>query len=69
MQPSQMIGLGLRDASADLTKQRVDEQPTAHPNAAMNPPHCEFNAQIFQGFTPSQYVLVNAVDERSVEVK
>jgi len=69
MQPSQMIGLGLRDAPADLTKQRVDEQTTAHPNAAMNPPYCELNAQIFQGFTPSQYMLVNAVDECPVEVK
>jgi hypothetical protein len=69
MQPRQMIGLGLRDAPADLTKQCVDEEPTTHANATMNPPYCELNAQIFQGFTPSQHVLVNAVDERPIEVK
>jgi hypothetical protein len=35
----------------------------------MNAPHGELDAQAFQSFAPGQNVLVNAVDERPVEVK
>jgi hypothetical protein len=69
MDARQKLGFGLHNATANLAKQRVNEEAAAPSNATMNAPHGELDAQAFQSFAPGQNVLVNAVDERPVEVK
>src|SRR6185312_16338732 len=49
--------------------QRVDEQPAAHPDAAVDLPHRQAHPNTLQRLAPGQHVLVDAVDERAVQIE
>ncbi len=52
-----------------LAQQRVDQQARAHPDAPVDAPDGEVDAQPGERFTPGQHVLVHGVDQRAVEVE
>src|SRR5579859_726603 len=52
-----------------FSQQRIGEQSTAHPDAAMNAPHCQFDAAALQCLAPRQHVLINTVDKRTVQIE
>ena len=52
-----------------LAKQSVNEEPATHADLTMNSPHGKMNPTSFQCLAPCEYVLINAVDERSVKVE
>src|SRR5579884_3040699 len=58
-----------RQLAARLAEQRVHEQPAAHPDAAMDPPHRQLDPGAFQRLAPGEHVLVHAVHQRAVEVE
>src|SRR5690606_2341114 len=49
--------------------QRVGEQAAAHADPAMDAPDRELDADLFEGVVPGKDVLVDAVDQRPVEVE
>jgi hypothetical protein len=57
------------DLGSGLAKQRVDQQSATHADPAMNSPDGEPDPHLLKGFTPCQHVLVDAVDERPVEIE
>src|SRR5581483_1248830 len=57
------------DLPPGLAEQRVGEQAAAHADLAVDPPDRELDPRLVQGLPPSQHVLVDAVDERPVEVE
>src|SRR5690242_2077083 len=69
--------MGASDALALLTchrlsglaKERVHEQSAAHPDATVDAPDGELDAFALERFTPCEHVLVDAVDERAVEIE
>src|ERR1043165_3868655 len=63
------LGLFRRNGFTYLARQRVNEQTAAHTDLAMNTPDGKMNPAFLQCLTPREYVLVNAVDERAVEIK
>jgi hypothetical protein len=52
-----------------FAQQCVNQQAAAHADAAVNTPHCELDPGLFQGFPPCQHVLVDAIDESSIEIE
>lgn len=58
-----------RQLTSGLPDKCVDEQPAAHPHAAMDSPHRPLNPDRGQGFLPRQHMLVDTVDERAVEIE
>jgi hypothetical protein len=58
-----------RDGVSRFAQQRIDEKPATHTDLTMNPPNGEPNTAGLQSFSPSQDVLVNAVDKRAIEIK
>ncbi|HYK51876.1 MAG TPA: hypothetical protein VEU94_19300 [Terriglobales bacterium] len=55
--------------ASSLAEKGVDEQATAHPYATMDAPNRQLNADPFQGLPPSKNMLVDAVDQGTVEIK
>jgi len=53
----------------NLTQQLVREQASAHPDLAMNSPHRQLDAFLPERKVPGADMVVDAVDERAVEVE
>jgi hypothetical protein len=69
MHASDLHGLLRLQLAAGLAEQGVDEQAAAHPDAAVDAPHRELDADALERFAPGEHVLVHAVDQRAIEVK
>ena len=54
---------------ADLAPKGLDKQASAHSDAAMDTPHSKRKAHLLESFMPRQYMLVNAVNQRAVQVE
>ncbi len=54
---------------AGLAEQLMGEEAAAHPDLAMNAPDRQRDALRVERFLPGEHVLVDAVDERAVEVE
>src|SRR5205085_1204814 len=58
-----------RQRPAGLAQQGLHEQPAAHPDPPVNPPDGKVNANTAERGAPRDHMLVNAIDQRPVEVK
>ena len=63
------LGLGLGQVATDLARDRAGEQPTAHPDASMDPPAVDRMAGLEQRPLPGEDMGVDRVDEGPVEVE
>ena len=57
------------DLAVRLAQQLIGEQAAAHADLAMDAPHRQLDAFVVERFLPREHVLVDAVDERAVEVE
>ena len=69
MQPAQALEPILAHLDAGLALELVCEQAAAHADLAMDAPDRELDAFAVEGLLPGQHVLVDAVDQRPVEVE
>ncbi len=67
-QPEPLAAL-LVDRHAGLADELIGEQAAAHADLAMNPPDREIDALSVERLLPGEDVLIDAVDERAVEVE
>ena len=58
-----------RNLSPDLTSQSVHEESAAHADLAVNAPNGEMNPAGLERLTPREHVLIDAIDQRSVEIE
>src|SRR6266571_7324000 len=65
-QPFHPVGVDLKPG---LAQEHIGEQPPAHPDLAVDAPDGERDPFRLERFMPSQYVLIDAVDEGAVEIK
>jgi len=65
----QLNGILWSDFSARLPEQCGCEQPAAHSYLPVDPPHRQVGARAFQGVLPRKDVLVDAIDERPIQVE
>src|SRR5215831_2075094 len=65
-QPLDAIGI---DGEPRLTQQDVGEQAAAHADLAVDAPYRKRDAFDLQRLAPRQHVLIDAVNERAVEVE
>ena len=63
------LGLFYRNSVASLTRQRINEQAAAHADLAMNAPHSQVNSAGLERLAPRKHVLIDAVDECSIEIE
>ena len=54
---------------AGLPQQSIDEEASAHPDAPVDPPDGQLHTGFSQHFVPGEHMLIDAVDERPVEVE
>ena len=47
----------------------IGEQSAAHANLAMDAPDRKLDAFAIERFTPGQHVLIDAIDERAIEIE
>ena len=59
----------LVELASGLAQQRAREQAAAHADAAVDAPHRELDAGLLQRLVPRQHVLIDAVDQRAVEIE
>jgi hypothetical protein len=66
-----MYSLGLfgGKSASRLASQSVDEKAAAHSDLTMNAPHGELNSAGLERFAPREYVLIDAIDQRSVQIE
>src|SRR4051812_33330655 len=57
------------DRPAELALQLGSEQPSAHPDLAVNAPHRQLEPFLAQSEVPGAHVIIDAVDERAVEIE
>jgi hypothetical protein len=57
------------DGVAELAQQLVREESAAHPDLAVNPPDGELQPFLAQRKIPGADMVVDAVDERAVEIE
>ena len=57
------------DGEAGFSEQRIRHQASAPADAPVNAPRGQFDTTAFQGFSPGQYVLVNAIHQRAVQIE
>ena len=69
MQLAQAIDALLADLEPGLAQQLIGEQPAAHADLAMDAPDRELDAFGIERFLPRQHVLIDAVDQRAVEIE
>jgi len=65
----QPVDVGLGQRSSRFPQQRGHEQPAAHPDPPVDPPHGQVDADARQRRPPGDDVLVDAVDQRPVQVE
>lgn len=53
----------------DFVQQHIGEQAGAHADTAMDAPDGERNAFLIQRFFPGEHVLIDAIDQRDIEIK
>src|SRR5437879_1770113 len=63
------LELGGRQAVAELAGERVHEQPAAHPDTAVDAPDGQRDPRALERGVPGDHVVVNAVDERPIEIE
>jgi hypothetical protein len=54
---------------SDLSEKHMCEKAAAHPDLAVDAPYGEIDPFGLERFVPSQYVLINAIDESAIEIK
>ena len=59
----------LVELAPGLAQQRAREQAAAHADAPVDAPHRELDAGLLQRLVPRQHVLIDAVDQRAVEIE
>ena len=69
MELGQRCGRVWVQLAPQLARQRGHEQPAAHPDPPVDLPHRQIYPDLLHGFAPRDNVLVDAVDQRSVEVE
>ena len=57
------------NSASRFPQEIVRQQTAAHSDTAMNTPHSQFDTRLFQGFAPSQNMLVNAVHQGTVQIE
>ena len=57
------------DVEAGLAQQLMREQAAAHPDLAVDAPHGQLDAFRVERAFPGEDVLIDAVDERAVEIE
>ena len=60
---------GLVQRASGLAQQRAREQAAAHADAPVDAPHRELDTSLLQRLVPRQHVLIDAVDQRAVEIE
>ena len=60
---------GLIDRATKLALQLGREQAAAHADLTVDPPHGQIEPLLAQGDVPGSHVIVDAVDQRSVEIE
>src|SRR5689334_2458166 len=63
------LSLFRRNSMSGLARQSIDEQTPAHANLAMNAPHGQINPTGLERLPPREHVLIDAVDECSIEIE
>jgi hypothetical protein len=69
MELSQTAGIFSTHRPSGLTEQRVGEQATAHTDPAVDAPDRDLNPGVIEGLLPGEDMLVDAVDERAIQVE
>src|SRR5438309_9473705 len=64
-----MVGFGRAELATCLAHERAQEQAAAHSDAAVDAPDGERNARRLERFLPRDDVLVDAVEQRPVQVE
>src|SRR5712692_2339152 len=54
---------------AGLAQEGIHEETSAHPDPTVDSPYGELDPCLLQGFAPGQNVLVDAIHQRTVEIK
>src|SRR5579883_1294517 len=57
------------DLDRRLAQQHIRKKTTAHPYLSMDAPHRELYAGAMEGLLPGLHVLIDAVDQRAIEVE
>ena len=66
---TQPLGQLFVQADPGLTAERVDEQPAAHADPAVDPPYRQLEAAGGQRLLPGDHMLIHRVDESAVQVE
>ena len=66
---AQSVRLVRTDIAAGFADERAHEQAAAHTDAAVDTPDGERNARGLEHLLPREHVLIDAVQQRAVEVK
>ena len=53
----------------DLSPKCLNQEAATHTDAAMNAPHHQRQAHLFECLMPGQYMLIDAVDECAVKIE
>ena len=69
MGEAQPLAALLVDRDAGLAHELVGEQAAAHADLAVDAPDGKIDAFAVERFLPGEHVLVDAVDQRAVEVE
>jgi hypothetical protein len=69
VRPLQLRHHGGVDRPPGLAQQRAGEQAAAHADAPVDPPHRQLDPGDLQRLLPGEHVLVDAVDQRAVQVE
>ena len=69
MAVAQSLGRGLVDCPTELALELGGKQAAAHPDLAVDPPDRKLEAFLLKREMPGAHMIVDAVDEGSVEVE
>nr|WP_241510357.1 hypothetical protein [Burkholderia seminalis] len=69
MQPCEPLDTLGVDVARRLAQQLVQEQAAAHPDLAVDAPYRQLDPLRIERFLPREHVLIDAVDERAVEIE
>ena len=69
MRQTKPLAALLVDRNAGLADKLIGEQAAAHADLAMDPPDRNIDALAVERLLPGEHVLIDAVDQRSVEVE
>src|SRR5882762_9011862 len=52
-----------------LSQQGIHKQAPAHADTAMNPPYRKLDSAALESFPPGEHMLINAVDQRPIQIE